>query len=176
MSEMTTIGLDLTKNVFQVHGVDATSAPVLRKRLRRGQARPRRHSCASCKPPHPPPTVADQANRRRPAIEIVVAQWHLSPFPHNSCPYRFDRRGDQRDIQNRKESALGAPLDWRRPGIGTAGGRVAFNSTMCTTPPTQICRRDPDIRTSSTRRQPPPSSRSTTFPNSPIRWRPWQLA
>ena len=37
MSEITTIGLDLTKNVFQVHGVDATGAAVLRKRLRRGQ-------------------------------------------------------------------------------------------------------------------------------------------
>jgi transposase len=32
-----TIGLDLAKNVCQVHGVDATGATVLRKRLRRGQ-------------------------------------------------------------------------------------------------------------------------------------------
>ena len=35
---------------------------------------PRRHSCAPCKPPHPPPTVTSQVNRRRSAIEIVVAQ------------------------------------------------------------------------------------------------------
>lgn len=37
MSEITTIGLDLAKNVFQAHGVDEAGATVLRKRLRRGQ-------------------------------------------------------------------------------------------------------------------------------------------
>src|SRR5439155_621350 len=34
MSEITTIGLDLAKHVFQVHGIDAEGMPVLRKRLR----------------------------------------------------------------------------------------------------------------------------------------------
>ena len=37
MSEITTIGLDLAKHVFQVHGVDANGATVLRKQLRRAQ-------------------------------------------------------------------------------------------------------------------------------------------
>ena len=37
MGEVMTIGLDLAKHVFQVHGVDASGATVLRKRLRRGQ-------------------------------------------------------------------------------------------------------------------------------------------
>jgi transposase len=37
MSEITTIGLDLAKHVFQVHGVGSRGATVLRKRLRRGQ-------------------------------------------------------------------------------------------------------------------------------------------
>ena len=37
MSNITTVGLDLAKNVFQIHGVDADGAPVLRKRLRRSQ-------------------------------------------------------------------------------------------------------------------------------------------
>src|SRR5262245_25675714 len=37
MSEITTIGLDLAKHVFQVHGVDAEGTTVLHKRLRRGQ-------------------------------------------------------------------------------------------------------------------------------------------
>ena len=37
MSEVTTIGLDLAKHVFQVHGVDASGAVVLRKQLRRSQ-------------------------------------------------------------------------------------------------------------------------------------------
>jgi transposase len=37
MSEITTIGLDLAKHVFQVHGIDAKGATVLQRRLRRGQ-------------------------------------------------------------------------------------------------------------------------------------------
>src|ERR1041384_5446961 len=37
MSEITTIGLDLAKNVFQVHGVDETGTAVVVKRLRRNQ-------------------------------------------------------------------------------------------------------------------------------------------
>jgi transposase len=37
MDKIETIGLDLAKHVFQVHGVDASGATVLRKRLGRGQ-------------------------------------------------------------------------------------------------------------------------------------------
>jgi len=37
MSEITVVGLDLAKRVFQVHGADRQGRPVLRKRLRRGQ-------------------------------------------------------------------------------------------------------------------------------------------
>ena len=37
MGEVTTIGLDLAKHVFQVHGVDADGATVVRKQLRRAQ-------------------------------------------------------------------------------------------------------------------------------------------
>src|ERR1051326_1171984 len=37
MGEVTTVGLDLAKHVFQVHGVDAEGASVLRKQLRRAQ-------------------------------------------------------------------------------------------------------------------------------------------
>ena len=34
---ITTIGLDIAKNVFQVHGADAAGAVLLRKKLRRNQ-------------------------------------------------------------------------------------------------------------------------------------------
>jgi transposase len=37
MVVVTTIGLDLAKNDFQVHAVDVAGSVVLRKRLRRGQ-------------------------------------------------------------------------------------------------------------------------------------------
>ena len=37
MTEATTIGLDLAKNVFQAHGADAAGVPVFRRKLRRDQ-------------------------------------------------------------------------------------------------------------------------------------------
>ena len=40
MSEITTIGLDLAKRVFQVHAVDAAGAVVMRRQLRRRQVMP----------------------------------------------------------------------------------------------------------------------------------------
>ncbi len=40
MTEVTTIGLDLAKRVFQVHGADAQGRPVLRKTLRRAKLVP----------------------------------------------------------------------------------------------------------------------------------------
>ena len=35
--QITTIGLDIAKNVFQVHGIDAKEKVVARKQLRRSQ-------------------------------------------------------------------------------------------------------------------------------------------
>ena len=35
--QVTTIGLDIAKNVFQVHGIDAAEKVVVRKQLRRSQ-------------------------------------------------------------------------------------------------------------------------------------------
>jgi transposase len=37
VEEVTTIGLDLAKNVFQVHGIDAAGKEVVRRKLRRGE-------------------------------------------------------------------------------------------------------------------------------------------
>jgi len=37
MAEITTVGLDLAKNVFQAHGADASGRAILRKKLRRDQ-------------------------------------------------------------------------------------------------------------------------------------------
>lgn len=36
--EITTLGIDLAKSVFQLHGVDGDGAVVLRKKLRRGSS------------------------------------------------------------------------------------------------------------------------------------------
>ena len=35
--QVTTIGLDIAKNVFQVHGIDAAEKVVVRKQLRRNK-------------------------------------------------------------------------------------------------------------------------------------------
>ena len=37
MSKITTVGLDLGKSVFQVHGADEDGRPVVREKLRRGE-------------------------------------------------------------------------------------------------------------------------------------------
>jgi len=37
MEQLTTIGIDLAKNVFQLHGVDASGGAILKRKLRRGQ-------------------------------------------------------------------------------------------------------------------------------------------
>jgi transposase len=37
MGEVSTIGLDLAKNVFQVHGIDAAGRVLVRRQLRRGE-------------------------------------------------------------------------------------------------------------------------------------------
>jgi transposase len=37
MSNVTTIGLDIAKSVFQVHGVDATGEVAVRRKLMRGR-------------------------------------------------------------------------------------------------------------------------------------------
>jgi transposase len=37
MGEITTVGLDIAKHVFQVHGIDNTGAVILRRKLRRSE-------------------------------------------------------------------------------------------------------------------------------------------
>jgi transposase len=37
--QVTTVGLDLAKNLFQVHGADAQGRPVLERKLARGKVR-----------------------------------------------------------------------------------------------------------------------------------------
>ena len=48
MTQVTTIGLDLAKRVFQVHGVDAVGVVVLRRQLKRRQMVPFFSELPSC--------------------------------------------------------------------------------------------------------------------------------
>ena len=45
MQAVTTIGLDIAKSVFQIHGVDAQGNVVVRRQLRRRQVLPFLRSC-----------------------------------------------------------------------------------------------------------------------------------
>ena len=48
MEQVTTIGLDIAKSVFQVHGIDATGKVVLRRRLTRARVAPFFAKLAPC--------------------------------------------------------------------------------------------------------------------------------
>ena len=48
MQAVTTIGLDIAKSVFQIHGVDAQGNVVVRRQLRRRQVLPFFKKLASC--------------------------------------------------------------------------------------------------------------------------------
>ena len=48
MQEISIVGLDLAKNVFQVHGADAEGAPILRRKLRRAEVLPFFAKLPSC--------------------------------------------------------------------------------------------------------------------------------
>ena len=49
MSEITTIGLDIAKNSFAVHGFDAEGKTVLKKELKRSQVVPFFAKCERCR-------------------------------------------------------------------------------------------------------------------------------
>ena len=69
--QVTTIGLDLAKNVFQVHGINAAEKVVVRKQLRRSQVMAFFEALAPCLiRAHPisfasRPLKADSATRSR---------------------------------------------------------------------------------------------------------------
>ena len=50
MNPVSTVGLDLAKHIFQLHGADSAGAVVFRKKLRRGQEGPAQSECAAIFP------------------------------------------------------------------------------------------------------------------------------
>ena len=57
MNEVITIGVDLAKSVFQVHGVDGSGKTVIRKRLRRRQVLPDPSTPLTCVKPKFSPNI-----------------------------------------------------------------------------------------------------------------------
>jgi transposase len=104
MAMISTIGLDLAKNVFQVHGIDASGAVVLRRQLRRGQVE---KFFAQL----PPALVGMEACGSAHHWARVIGQYghqvRLMP-PAYVTPYRKRNKNDGRDAEAACE-AVGRP-------------------------------------------------------------------
>jgi hypothetical protein len=89
--QITTIGLDLAKSVFQVHGVDASGKPVIRKALRRGHVLPFFKDLAPC--------VVGRGLRLRSPLGTRAGcsrahgQAHATLLREALCQARQERRG-----------------------------------------------------------------------------------
>ena len=67
MKTVTTIGLDIAKSVFQVHGIDAAGKVVIRKQLKRGRVLPffmKLQPCLVGIEAWPPPIIGRGSSRR----------------------------------------------------------------------------------------------------------------
>ncbi|MCZ6496072.1 MAG: hypothetical protein O6924_07825, partial [Alphaproteobacteria bacterium] len=83
MNKVTTIGLDLSKNVFPVHGVDASGEVVIRKPLHRRQVMP---FFGKPVPEFDLPAHGTSTGRR------MIARTDETPDPHSRRPPTFDGR------------------------------------------------------------------------------------
>jgi transposase len=73
MQAITTIGLDIAKSVFQVHGIDAEGKVVIRRQLKRRYVLAFSRSCrrASLVSKPAPRRIIGRANSRRSGIECA---------------------------------------------------------------------------------------------------------
>jgi hypothetical protein len=71
MEEVSTIGLDLAKSVFQIHGIDAAGRVVVRRQLRRGRELPHGRSLGAWPPPEMEP-FPKAPRLRNSAITVAV--------------------------------------------------------------------------------------------------------
>src|SRR5437899_11177428 len=104
ISDITTIGLDLAKNVFQVHAVDVAGSVVLRRRLRRSQVL----ALPSC-----------SKSATSPRAKAITAVNSLS------CS-RFLHRGTRSRGKYRSRDPRHSQLQWSARGGGRRGSRLAL--------------------------------------------------
>src|SRR5215510_13281164 len=120
MSEITTIGLDLAKHVFQVHGIDGEGTTVLRKRLRRSQVLGFFSRLPRC-------VVGLEAcaTAHYWARELVALGYEVRPMP--PMPKRFARRFSVRRCGLCRSRRPGS----RRLGCCTVGASSWCASARC---------------------------------------------
>jgi transposase len=95
MNEISMIGLDIAKNVFHVHGVDASGTPVLRRQLRRGQVE---KFFAKLPPTLVGLEACGSAHHWARVIRRYGHQVRLMP-PHYVKPYVKRNKNDGRDAE-----------------------------------------------------------------------------
>lgn len=106
MNEITRIGMDTSKHLFQLHGVDAAGATVLRRQLRRGQLEAFFTAL-------PPARVVIEACTGAHHLARRLRSWGHEPrliAPHRAKPYVGRNKNDAADAA----------------GLCEAGGRVGM--------------------------------------------------
>jgi transposase len=74
MQTITTIGLDIAKSVFQVHGVDAQGKVIVRRQLKRRYVLPFFQKLPPCLVGPAPPHIIGLANCRRLGIRCGLCR------------------------------------------------------------------------------------------------------
>jgi len=103
---ITTIGLDIAKNMFQVHGIDAAEKVVIRKQLRRGQvlkffaALPPYHTGDRQKAPK----IARFSRLRTTSVLCPIRQQDASSITHR-CP--------SAQVANPQDDSIFHPRTWQ---------------------------------------------------------------
>lgn len=93
MNEVITIGVDLAKNVFQVHGVDAEGEVVVRRQLKRAQVRPFFEKLPPCLVGMEACATAHHWARQL----IALGHWVKLMPPHYVKPYVKRNKNDVAD-------------------------------------------------------------------------------
>jgi len=114
MSEITTIGLDLAKQVFQVHAVEAAGAVALRRQLKRRQVVPFFAKLPRCLIGLEACGTAHHWGR---TLQALGHEVRLIP-PAGACPWACIRGGCARPLLHRRRprQSAGKRGPWRSPG------------------------------------------------------------
>ena len=102
MNEVITIGLDIAKNVFQVHGVDCAGDVVIRRRLRRRQVLPFFKKLPGCLVGIEACTTAHHWGRQLVGLghEVKLMPPHYVTQSGHSFDYTFQRVGTENQAPN----------------------------------------------------------------------------
>jgi transposase len=112
MGEVSTIGLDIAKSVFQVHGVDAGGAVVIRKRISRAKLLEFFASLPACLVGIEACPTADYWSRQLQALGHTVCDYPAHSgftFQYSDSQNRCENRARAKDLADDPDRFLEAP-------------------------------------------------------------------